>query len=60
VQLTEPLGDTTLVHFDSTAGNRLVAKVGPSTALQPGTPISFRFNTGYCHLFDAENGARLY
>jgi hypothetical protein len=28
--------------------------------LQPGTPISFRFNTGYCHLFDAENGARLY
>jgi hypothetical protein len=48
------------VHFDSTAGNRLVAKVGPSTALQPGSPISFRFNTGYCHLFDAENGARLH
>ena len=60
VQLTEPLGDTTLVHFDSTAGNRLVAKVGPSTALQPGSPVSFRFNTGYCHLFDAENGARLH
>jgi multiple sugar transport system ATP-binding protein len=35
VQLTEPLGDTTLVHFDSTAGNRLVAKVGPSTACSP-------------------------
>jgi ABC-type sugar transport system ATPase subunit len=60
VQLTEPLGDTTLVHFDSTAGNRLVAKVGPSTALQPGSPVSFRFDTGYCHLFDAENGARLH
>jgi ABC-type sugar transport system ATPase subunit len=60
VQLTEPLGNTTLVHFDSTAGNRLVAKVGPSTALQPGSPISFRLDTGYCHLFDAENGARLH
>lgn len=60
VQLTEPLGDTTLVYFDSTAGNRLVAKVGPSTALQPGSPVSFRFDTGYCHLFDAENGARLH
>jgi ABC-type sugar transport system ATPase subunit len=60
VQLTEPLGDTTLVHFDSTAGNRLVAKVGPSTALQPGSPVSFRFDTGYCHLFEAQNGARLH
>jgi ABC-type sugar transport system ATPase subunit len=60
VQLTEPLGDTTLVHFDSTAGNRLVAKVEPSTASLPGSRISFRFNTGYCHLFDAENGERLY
>ena len=60
VQLTEPLGDTTLVYFDSTAGNRLVAKVGPSTVLQPGSAVSFRFDTGYCHLFDAENGARLH
>ena len=60
VQLTEPLGDTTLVHFDSTSGNRLVAKVGPSTALHPGSTVSFRFETGYCHLFNAENGARLY
>ena len=60
VQLTEPLGDSTLVHFDSTAGNRLVAKVGPSTALQPGSPVSFRFDAGHCHLFDAQNGARLH
>jgi ABC-type sugar transport system ATPase subunit len=60
VQLTEPLGDTTLVHFDSTAGNRLVAKVGPSTALQPGSPVSFRFDPRYCHLFDAQNRARLH
>jgi hypothetical protein len=43
VQLTEPLGDTTLVHFDSTAGNRLVAKVGPSTALQPRAALRFNF-----------------
>src|SRR5262249_2797222 len=57
---TEPPGDTPLVHFDSPAGNRLVAKVGPSTALQPGSPVSFRFDPAYCHLFDAQNGARLH
>jgi hypothetical protein len=48
------------VHFDSTAGNRLVAKVGPSTALQPGSTVSFRFDPGCCHLFDAQGGARLH
>ena len=25
-----------------------------------GSAVSFRFDTGYCHLFDAENGARLH
>jgi len=59
-QLTEPLGDVTLVYFDYGQTSPLVAKVGPSTPLQPGTPLSFGFAADYCHLFDAGSGARLY
>ncbi len=59
VQLTEPLGDVTLVHFDYGQAIPLVAKVGPTTTLQPGSGLSFRFATDYCHLFGAD-GARLY
>jgi multiple sugar transport system ATP-binding protein len=59
VQLTEPLGDVTLVHFDYGQGAALVAKAGPATPLQPGSALSFRFVADYCHLFGAD-GARLY
>jgi multiple sugar transport system ATP-binding protein len=59
-QLTEPLGDMTLVYFDYGQKSPLVAKVGPTTALQPGTPLSFGFAADRCHLFDAGSGARLY
>lgn len=58
-QLTEPLGDATLVYFDDAQGHTLVAKVGASTAIQPGSSLSFRFASESCHLFDADNGARL-
>jgi multiple sugar transport system ATP-binding protein len=59
-QLTEPLGDMTLVYFGYGQKSPLVAKVGPTTALQPGTPLSFGFAADRCHLFDAGSGARLY
>jgi multiple sugar transport system ATP-binding protein len=59
-QLTEPLGDMTLVYFDYGQKSPLVAKVGPATPLQPGTPLSFGFAADRCHLFDAGSGARLY
>jgi multiple sugar transport system ATP-binding protein len=59
-QLTEPLGDMTLVYFGYGQKSPLVAKVGPTTALQPGTPLSFGFAAERCHLFDAGSGARLY
>jgi multiple sugar transport system ATP-binding protein len=58
VQLTEPLGDTTLVHFDYGQNVPLVAKAGPATGLQPGSTLAFRFATDHCHLFDAD-GMRL-
>jgi len=60
VQLTEPLGDLTLVHFDHGQSASLVAKVAPTTSLQPGSPVSFQFAGTYCHLFDADDGTRLY
>lgn len=60
VQLTEPLGDATLVHFDYGQSAPLVAKAGPTTPLQPGHPLSFRFASDYCHLFGADDGARLF
>jgi multiple sugar transport system ATP-binding protein len=59
-QLIEPLGDATLVYFDYGRSHSLVAKVGPTTPLRPGNPLSFRFATDHCHLFDADDGTRLY
>jgi ABC-type sugar transport system ATPase subunit len=56
--LLQPLGDVTLVHFDTEAGKSLVAKVAPSTELAPGLPLKFRFVPEHCHLFDATNGRR--
>jgi ABC-type sugar transport system ATPase subunit len=59
-QLTEPLGDATLVFFDDGRGNALVAKVGPMTTIAPGSPLSFRFAANACHLFAADDGTRLH
>ena len=57
-RLLQPLGDATLVHFDTEAGKSLVAKVAPSTELAPGLPLKFRFAPDHCHLFDATNSRR--
>ena len=59
VQLTEPLGDVTLVHFDYGQATPLVAKAGPTTPLQPGHSLSFQFVPDHCHLFGID-GSRLY
>ena len=60
VQLIEPLGDVTLVYFDYGQTAPLVAKVGPSTPLKPGSSLSFRFAADHCHLFDGGSGAKLF
>ena len=57
-RLLQPLGDSTLVHFDAGAGRSLVAKVAPSTELAPGWPLKFCFAPEHCHLFDATSGQR--
>jgi multiple sugar transport system ATP-binding protein len=60
VQLIEPLGDVTLVYFDYGQTAPLVAKVGPSTPLKPGSSLSFRFAADHCHLFECSSGAKLF
>jgi multiple sugar transport system ATP-binding protein len=60
VQLIEPLGDATLVHFDYDQSHSLVAKVGAATPLKAGSALTFRFAPEACHLFDAADGTRLY
>ena len=58
VRLVEPLGDATLVHFETRQGQSLVAKVAPNSDLVPGSPLKFRLLGERCHLFDAASGLR--
>src|SRR5690606_10170916 len=60
VRLTEPLGDATLVFFESGQPSPLVAKVPPGAVMKPGMALSFRFVPEHCHLFDAADGSRLH
>lgn len=59
VSLIEPLGDATLVYFDYGGPTRLVSKIDPDRSFAPGDDLTFAFDANNCHLFDAENGARL-
>jgi ABC-type sugar transport system ATPase subunit len=59
VGVVEPLGDATLVFFQSAGGNRMVAKVDPDLAVTPGDPLHFKLDTESCHLFDQTGGERL-
>ena len=59
VQLTEPLGDETLVHFDYGGPSQLVAKVRGDRAFQVGEAIAFDFDPKGVLVFDAEDGTRL-
>lgn len=59
VSLIEPLGDSTMVFFEYGGPTRLVAKVDPDLTFGPGDNFTFAFDANNCHLFDAENGARL-
>lgn len=58
-RLLEPLGDVTLVHFETPEGKSLVAKIAPTTKLAPDMPLSFSFDLRRCHLFNLETGARM-
>jgi multiple sugar transport system ATP-binding protein len=59
VQLTEPLGDETLVFFDYGGDTQLVAKVSGDCAFNIGDRIHFRCNPAGMLFFDAQDGSRL-
>ena len=59
VQLTEPLGDETLVFFDYGGPSQLVAKYRGERAFSVGEGIAFDFDPRGVLVFDAESGARL-
>jgi len=52
VQVVEPLGSDTLVHF-SVCGDVLTARMPPQTRVQPGAEIRFGVDPTKIHLFDA-------
>ena len=59
VKLMEPLGDVSLVFFESGGQKQLVAKVGPDLRFSSGDQLTFGFEAAKCHLFDVDSGARL-
>ena len=59
VQLTEPLGDETLVFFDYGGPSQLVAKYRGERTFSVGEAIVFDFDPKGVLVFDAEDGARL-
>ena len=59
VQLTEPLGDETLVFFDYGGPSQLVAKYRGDRTFKMGEGIHFDFDPKGVLVFDAEDGMRL-
>ena len=59
VQLTEPLGDETLVFFEYGGPSQLVAKYRGERTFRVGDDIAFDFDPRGVLVFDAESGARL-
>ena len=59
VQLTEPLGDETLVFFDYGGPSQLVAKYRGDRSFKVGEGIKFDFDPKGVLVFDAEDGTRL-
>jgi ABC-type sugar transport system ATPase subunit len=59
VQLTEPLGDETLVFFDYGGETQLVAKVDGEREFKVGDQVHFTCKPGGLLFFDAQEGVRL-
>jgi multiple sugar transport system ATP-binding protein len=55
VNLVEPLGSDTLIHFEL-AGTPAIARVAPDLRAKIGDTLRLRPQSGKIHLFDAANG----
>ena len=56
VDLTEPLGDETLLFIDYGGSANLIVKTDPYNAARPGDRVSFRFKDEGVRLFDKSSG----
>jgi multiple sugar transport system ATP-binding protein len=59
VQLTEPLGDETLIFFDYGGDTQLVAKVDGEREFKVGDRVHFTWKPAGLLFFDAQEGVRL-
>jgi multiple sugar transport system ATP-binding protein len=55
VDLVEPLGSDTLIHFEL-AGTPAIARVSPDLRIKPGDTVALMPAAGKAHLFAAESG----
>jgi ABC-type sugar transport system ATPase subunit len=56
VNLTEPLGDETLLFVDYGGDGNLIVKTDPYIQVRPGDRVSFRFKDEGVRLFDKSSG----
>jgi len=59
VELAEPLGAETIVHFDAAPGVPFTARLSPRTTLRAGRRAKLAVDVERLHLFDAASGPSL-
>ena len=59
VDLAEPLGAETIVHFEVTPGTPFTARLSPRTTVRAGRPLKLAVDVERLHLFDPASGRSL-
>ena len=59
VDLAEPLGAETIVHFDVAPGTPFTARLSPRTTVRAARPIKLAVDVDRLHLFDPTSGQSL-
>ncbi len=59
VDLAEPLGAETIVHFDAAPGAPFTARLSPRSTVRAGRPVKLAVDVERLHLFDPVSGLSL-
>jgi multiple sugar transport system ATP-binding protein len=59
VDLAEPLGAETIVHFEVAPGAPFAARLSPRTTVRAGRPVKLAVDIDRLHLFDPQSGQSL-
>jgi multiple sugar transport system ATP-binding protein len=59
VDLAEPLGAETIVHFDAAPGTPFTARLSPRSTVRAGRPVKLAVDVERLHLFDPGSGRTL-